>query len=163
MKIVPFLTVFVPTCVSRNPSLGENKSVMKPYKIFISHGSCDSWVAEQIANAIHTTGALSFLDEKNIPKGQDFKKRIYEEIKECDELVVLITPWSLKRSWLWIEIGAAWIQDKPVVAVFYGVEPKDLEESGQGKAVLEDINIVEINGFDVYVKELTDRIREVQL
>lgn len=135
---------------------------MKQYKIFVSHGSHDSWVVEQIASAIHNTGAPAFLDEKNIPKGRDFKKRIYDEIKESDELVVLITPWSSKRSWIWIEIGAAWIQDMPVVAVFYGVEPKDLEESGQGKAVLEDINIIQLNDFDLYVKELTDRVKEGQ-
>ncbi len=135
---------------------------MIKYKIFVSHGSHDSWVAEQISNKIHSTGAASFLDEKNIPKGRDFKKRIYEEIKKCDELVVLITPWSSKRSWIWIEIGAAWIQDMPVIAVFYGVDPQDLEENGQGKAVLEDINIVQLNEFDLYIKELTDRVREVQ-
>ena len=135
---------------------------MNQYKIFVSHGSHDSWIAEQIAKSIHSTGAVSFLDEKNIPKSRDFKKRIYNEIKESDELVVLITPWSLKRSWIWIEIGAAWIQDMPIVAVFYGVEPKDLEDSGQGKAILEDLNIIQLNDFDLCVKELSDRVREVK-
>ncbi|KOP25077.1 hypothetical protein AMR41_16795 [Hapalosiphon sp. MRB220] len=70
----------------------KNASAMKSYKIFVSHGSHDSWLAEQIAKAIHSAGASSFLDEKNIPKGHDFKKRIYDEIKQSDELVVLITP-----------------------------------------------------------------------
>lgn len=66
----------------------------------------------------------------------------------------------MRRSWIWIEIGAAWIQDMPILAVFYGVEPKDLEESGQGKAVLEDINTILLNDFDCYIKELTNRVQE---
>ncbi len=36
----------------------------------------------------------------------------------------------------------------PIVAVFYGVEPKDLEDSGQGKAILEDLNIIQLNDLN---------------
>jgi hypothetical protein len=46
-----------------------------------------------------------------------------------------------------------------VVAVFYGMKPSDLEESGQGKAILEDINILELNDFEAYVDELGKRVR----
>ncbi|KOP25076.1 hypothetical protein AMR41_16790 [Hapalosiphon sp. MRB220] len=59
-------------------------------------------------------------------------------------------------------MGAAWIRDMPIVAVFYGVEPKELEENGQGKAILEDINIIQLNDFDLYVKQLSYRVHEVQ-
>jgi hypothetical protein len=129
------------------------------YKVFISHGSHDSWVAAQIAKTVRETGATVFLDETDIPKGAKFKERIHEEIRRSNELIAFFTPWSAKRSWLWVEIGAAWGQEIPVVAVFYGMKPSDLEESGQGKAILEDINILELNDFEAYVDELGKRVR----
>lgn len=90
----------------------------KRYKIFVSHGSDDSWIAAQIARRVQELGADTFLDETNIPKGANFRQIIHSEIAQSDEVIALFTPWSSKRSWVWIEIGAAWGQGKPIVAVF---------------------------------------------
>lgn len=136
---------------------------MENYKIFVSHGSQDLWLAGQISKEIRETGASTFLDETNIPKGcPDYKKIIRDEIKESRELVALFTPWSSLRSWVWIEIGAAWNREIPILAVFYGMSVYDLDETGQGKAILEDINIININDFDSYVEQLHSRIKEVK-
>jgi hypothetical protein len=132
------------------------------YKVFVSHGSEDAWVAGQIAKSIQEVGAVTFLDGANIPKGANFKQIIHREIGSSHELVALFTPWSAKRSWVWIEIGAAWGQEKPVVAVFYGMRVSDLEESGQGKAILEDINILKLNDFGSYLRELAERVKEAR-
>jgi hypothetical protein len=129
----------------------------RPYKVFLSHGADDGWIARQLAKEIHKVGADSFLDSTNIPKGADFKRIIHREIAASSELLALFTPWSAKRSWVWIEIGAAWGQGKPVVAVFYGMNPKDLDDSGQGKAILEDINVMNIDEVDSYLTELAER------
>jgi hypothetical protein len=128
-------------------------------RVFVSHGSHDQWVAAQIARVVRETGARAFLDGTDIPKGANFKQRIHEEIRCSNELIALFTPWSAKRSWVWIEIGAAWDRQIPVVAVFYGMKLSDLEESGQGKATLEDTNILQLNDFDAYVDELGRRVR----
>lgn len=128
------------------------------YRVFISHGSEDRWVAAQLASCVRQLGADTFLDETNIPKGGDFKQIIHREIASCNELLALFTPWSAKRSWVWIEIGAAWGQDKPIVAVFYGMQVRDLEESGQGKGILENINVLDLNKLDRYLIELSIRV-----
>jgi hypothetical protein len=129
------------------------------YNVLISHGSHDSWLAAQIARAVREAGAEAFLDKTDIPKGANFKERVHEEIGLSRELIAIFTPWSSKRSWVWVEIGAAWSREMPVVAVFYGMKPVDLEESGQGKAMLEDINIVALNDIDDYFAELRARVR----
>ncbi len=129
-----------------------------PYKVFVSHGSDDTWVASQLAKCIQETGAIAFLDETNIPKGANFKQVIHQEIASSDELVALFTPWSAARSWVWVEIGAAWGQNKPVIAVFYGMTVEDLEGSKQGKAILEDINVLQLNGIARYLNELGNRV-----
>ncbi len=88
------------------------------------------WVANRIAKDIRGCGASTFLDESNIAKGDNFKKLIHEEIALCDELVALFTPWSVNRSWVWVEIGAAWGQGKRVIAVLYGISVKELGDTG---------------------------------
>jgi hypothetical protein len=130
-----------------------------PYRVFISHGSRDSWVAAQLAKAVRAAGALPFLDETDIAKGANFKKRIQEEIELCHELIALFTPWSAQRSWVWVEMGAAWSQEKPIIAIFYGMQPSNLEASGQGTAIIEDINVVDLNDVETYIKELTSRVQ----
>ncbi len=129
------------------------------YKVFVSHCTEDTWVAGQIATRIRALGADAFLDDSSVPKGANFKEIIHREIASSNELVALFTPWSAKRSWMWIEIGAAWGQGKAVVAVFYGMGVEQLEDSGQGKAILEDINVLQLNEFEKYLGELANRIR----
>jgi len=132
--------------------------LQKPYRVFVSHGSDDRWIAGQIAKRLRDLGADTFLDETSIPKGANFKQIIHKEIAQSDELVALFTPWSAKRSWVWIEMGAAWGQDKQVVAVFYGMELIDLEQSGQGKGMLEDINVLQLNDVERYFTEVSIRM-----
>ena len=136
---------------------------MDAYKVFVSHGSHDLWLAGQISKKIQGLGASPFLDETNIPKGSpDFKKIIREEIVASRELVALFTPWSAMRSWVWIELGAAWTREIPILAVFYGMQVNDLDKTGQGKAILEDINIINLNDLDAYLKQLGIRVMEAQ-
>ena len=130
----------------------------KRYKLFVSHGSDDSWIAAQIAKRAQELGADTFLDETNIPKGSNFKQIIHSEIAQSDEVIALFTPWSSKRSWVWIEIGAAWGQDKPILAVFYGMELDDLETNGQGKGILEGLNVLRLNDIEQYFPQLASRV-----
>jgi hypothetical protein len=133
-----------------------------PYRVFVSHGSDDRWIADQIAKRLRELGAEVFLDETGVPKGANFKRIIHREIAQSDEVIALFTPWSAKRSWVWIEIGAAWGQDKPVIAVFYGMEVSDLEQSGQGKGMLEDINVLQLNDIERYLTEVGTRVNGVE-
>ena len=74
-----------------------------PYRVFVSHGSDDSWIAAQIAKCVRGLGADTFLDETSIPKGANFRQIIHQEIASSNEVIALFTPWSAKRSWGWIE------------------------------------------------------------
>jgi hypothetical protein len=141
--------------------LGDSgdESGMTDYKVFVSHGTHDLWLAGQIAKELVRIGASPFLDETNIPKGApNFKTIIRDEISASRELVALFTPWSMMRSWVWIEMGAAWNREIPILAVFYGMTSTDLEKSGQGKAILEDINAITLNEFDKYLEQLIGRL-----
>jgi hypothetical protein len=131
------------------------------YKVFVSHGSADAWIARQMGRSIRDDcGATTFLDVEDVAAGDDFKTRVHTEIRASRELVALFTPWSARRSWVWIEVGAAWGQGKRVVAVLQGLSIPELEEVAGGKGVLEDLDVIELNGFDQYISELKTRVGE---
>ncbi len=131
------------------------------YKIFISHGSEDSWVASQIARRIRQDArAETFLDVFDIAKGDDFETKIFEMLPNCDELVALLTPWSANRNWVWTEIGAARVMGKRILGVLYGVSIETLSKDGGGMACLSSKNVLSINEFETYLAELKKRVKE---
>jgi len=136
--------------------------MMQSFKVFVSHGSHDAWLAGQIAKEIAALGAVPFLDESNIPKGTpNFKNIIRRELSASQELLALFTPWSALRSWVWIEMGAAWNLEIPIIAVFYGMNVTDLDKTGQGRAILEDMNVINLNDLGLYLRDLKVRVAEV--
>jgi hypothetical protein len=78
------------------------------YRVFVSHGWSDRWVAAQMARSIKDIGGEPFVDIFDIKKGDRFEHKIQAELPKCDELIVLLTPWSVRRNWVWTEVGAAW-------------------------------------------------------
>jgi hypothetical protein len=70
----------------------------------------------------------------------------------------LFTALSVQRSWVWIEIGAAWVLEKRIVGIIYGMTVAQFERASGGKAVLQDLNLRDLNEFDVYLEELRQRI-----
>jgi hypothetical protein len=80
----------------------------KPYQVFISHATADKWLAIVLCEKIEATGASTFRDDRDIDGGDDIPERIRTEIKRSHELVVLLTPDSINRPWILLEVGAAW-------------------------------------------------------
>ncbi len=73
--------------------------------VFVSHAGTDTWVARQIATQIIAKGAIPFLDEADIATGEDFEEKILTALDRANEMIVLLTPWSLKRPYVWMRLG----------------------------------------------------------
>jgi TIR domain len=138
---------------------GGSSIVKKNYRVFVSHSGDDMWVAEQIASRIEECGATVFLDRRDIVAGDDFKKRIREEIPKCNELLALFTPWSRKRAWVRHEIGMADGLGKRIVCVFYKVTVADFDPQEDGAGPLDGLNIVELNSLKTYLDALRKRVK----
>ena len=61
-------------------------------------------------------------------------------------------------NWVWVEIGAAWVNERRVVVVLYQVTLSDLDTGG-GRAVFSDLNLVDINELDRYFQEVKTRVQ----
>lgn len=122
--------------------------------VFVSHSSKDTWVAEQIANAIKKCGAVPFLDEAQIDVGADFEEDILTFLNKAHELVVLLTPWALKRPYIWAEIGACWGRQIPIVGLLHGMTPSEFQSQPEVPLLLKKRDLVELNKIDTYLKQL---------
>lgn len=125
--------------------------------VFVSHSGEDTWVARQIAKAITDCGAKPFLDEAEIAVGANFEEDILAFLKRAHEFVVLLTPWGLKRPYVWVELGAAWIRQIPIIGLLHGLTPTELQQHPQAPVMLKQRNIISLNEVDRYFEELRKR------
>src|SRR2546426_7025904 len=51
----------------------------------------------------------------DIPTGVDWLDTIEAELRKADTYVLLLTPRSVQRFWLWYESGAAWMTERPLI------------------------------------------------
>jgi len=132
--------------------------VSKSYRVFISHGSHDRWVAGQIRKQLQDSGIEAFLDATDINIGDNFRVIILHQLEACDEVLALLTPSSIERAWVFAEIGAAVMTRKPVVAIRYGVTMEELHERGV-VSLVGDVALTDLNELDTYIDAVSSRAR----
>ncbi len=93
----------------------------KAYRIFLSHASTDKWIAKIICEKLDEIGLTSFRDDRDIRGGDDIPDEIQNEIRRCDELLVLLTPQSIGRVWVMLEIGMALARKRRIVPLLYHI------------------------------------------
>jgi TIR domain len=133
---------------------------MNPYRIFFSHGGDDTFIVKEFLKPkVESSGASVFLDAGRIEYGDDFRETILKELSRCDELLVLLTPSSLRRPWVIAEVGATLVRAKRVVAIRYGPSESELQEIGV-LSLLGTQSLLRMEDFDEYVRQLTRRVAE---
>lgn len=111
-------------------------------KVFISHSSTDKWIARQISAHLGDLGIESFLDEKEIETGDSIDEAIQTHLADCDELLMLLSPASLKSNWVMIEIGGAKALNKRLIPILLHVGPNELPDV-LGNGLARDINDID--------------------
>ena len=71
---------------------------------------------------------------------------------------MLLTPWSLKRQWLLLEIGFFRHARKQVVCVLHGLTPESLRADPDVASLLLKLDMVDINDLDSYFKQVRGRV-----
>jgi predicted nucleotide-binding protein len=124
------------------------------YRVFVSHATADKWIATTICEKLEAAGAETFRDDRDIGGGDDIPDSIRREIKRSDELLVLLTPVSIKRDWVLLEIGAAWGSSKRrrIMPVMCHVDVEQIPD------LLKSRKAIHINGLDDYFREVEQRI-----
>jgi hypothetical protein len=128
----------------------------KPYQVFVSHATADKWLAKTVCEKIEATGATSFRDDRDIKGGDEIPEEIRRQIKLSKDVLVILTPESMARQWVTLEIGAAWGRSKNMRIVILmchvAIDPIP--------GMLKNKKAISLNEFDTYLSELTTRVRD---
>lgn len=128
------------------------------YRVFVSHAWADLWVAKQIERRIKELGGDTFIDVYDVVIGDVIEAQVFEALPSCKEIIVLFTPWSVERNWLWTELGAARALGLSITAVLYRTTLDEIDQRHGGTTFLRSRNVVDINTFDDYLDQLRHRI-----
>ncbi|MFH1370789.1 MAG: toll/interleukin-1 receptor domain-containing protein [Planctomycetota bacterium] len=146
--------------MERNPRKKLNQNTTKPtstpkYQVFVSHATADKWLAKVICEKIEAVGASTFRDDRDINGGDDIPEEIRQQIKHSQEFLVLLTPASVGRQWVLLEVGAAWGWRKGfrIVAILEHVDIDPIPEMIKSKKA------VKLNEFDTYLNEVDKRAK----
>jgi TIR domain len=127
------------------------------YLIFISHSSKDRWIARQMAAIIERKakrhGVRTFLDEVDLEGGDRILGTIKANLHACEEFVILLSPQSVTRQWVLVELGGAWTLDKRVMAITYNLTAEKIPD------IIDHDKSYDLNDFDRYVAELIRRVK----
>lgn len=92
--------------------------------IFLSHASVDRPLAEYFRSEIVRLAPQRHVFISSlpgvIPAGKEWFTEIGDNLKMASGYVVLLTPNSVNRPWVWFETGAAWMSGRPFVPVLAG-------------------------------------------
>jgi hypothetical protein len=127
------------------------------YRVFVSHGGGDGFIVRHVAPEIEQAGAICFLDKGQIKYGDDFRRRIFEELYACNELLILLTPSSINRPWIFAELGVAISRGIRTVAVVYSLDEAELQAKGI-MSLIGTNHYVELDAIGLYYEELRARV-----
>lgn len=98
------------------------------YSIFISSTRDDLELARDLARRLKEAGIKVFPVEKSSTPGHNVLSKFKKDLREADEVVVLLTGRSIQHPGVFSEIGAAYGLNKRVTPVLVNVEPKQLPQ-----------------------------------
>jgi len=98
------------------------------YDIFISYSSNDTLIAKELHDKLEQNGLQCYLSYKDISIAQEWEESLQYALKHSKSLLLLLTKESIKSNWIFIEAGAAWILNRDIIPVIYGIEAPDIPD-----------------------------------
>lgn len=105
---------------------------MNKTTIFISHITEEKAIATSFKDFLEnqflgTIDVFASSHEESIKLGDDWMGRIKLSIQHCKLILVICSPISIKRPWIFFEAGSGWGKDIPVIPLCHsGITPEKL-------------------------------------
>ncbi len=103
-----------------------NDHQIKRPTVFISHATSDGEFARAVQAEIErvfANGVTVFCTSSPgaIPTGSDWLQTIEARLQTAQSVIVLVTPVSVERPWVWFELGATWEKSRDGACKIYPV------------------------------------------
>ena len=104
---------------------------------FLSHSSADKDLAERMARYLSDSHVKVWLDKWSLMPGDSIRQKIDEGIDDCTHFLVLLTPSSVKSSWVHAEMDAGFVnmldQKSRFVPIHCDIEIADVPATLRGR------------------------------
>lgn len=94
------------------------------FRVFISHSSSQSELAEEIKAGLYSLSIASFVSSSNIGGYEKWQDEIQTALRSTNFVVALVTPEFHNSPWANQEVGFAYAYGIPIIAIMLGVPPK---------------------------------------
>ena len=139
------------------PKREAQESTSEDYRVFISHATEDEKKAAVIRKALLKAGIEAFMFEGEIPAGEEFARKIRDELQRCSEFCLLWTNNSQQSQWVLFETGGAYALGRRITPILDGdLQADSLPQALQVYHCLPLFNITE------YIEQVRKRIRDLQ-
>lgn len=126
-------------------------SVRSRHLVFLSHATYDKFLAKVVCERLEANGIATYRDDRDIEGGDSIPDSIRTAIEQCDELAVLLTPQSIQRQWVLVEIGIAIGMGKRIVPLLDHIPTDSVPES------IRPNRGFDLNEFDSYLADVVKR------
>ena len=121
------------------------------HRVFVSHATYDKFVAKVICDRLRLKRIDTDRDDRDIEGGDSIPEAIRRMIEQCDELAILLTPQSIHREWVLVEIGIAIGMGKRIVPLLYHVPANSIPE------IIRSNRAFDLNELDSYLSDVMKR------
>jgi hypothetical protein len=128
------------------------------YRIFISHASEDKGLALLLAAHLKVLDFDVYIDERDIHTGMDFTKEIHDNIAQSQELIVLLSPRSVKKPFIPYEIALARHCDLHISPLVLGMTIPEFSEDLTFRGILDPLKCRHIDNILTFLEELSTRV-----
>jgi TIR domain len=87
------------------------------FRVFVSYAKEDSVYADELLSYLSTQPKLDVFTTNKISAGEKWRSKIKNALNASDIFLVILSPASVKSSWVLFELGLAWGLDMPIIPV----------------------------------------------
>ncbi|XP_057813546.1 toll/interleukin-1 receptor-like protein [Cryptomeria japonica] len=127
----------VPPSASASSSNPAKKGKRVPFDVFINHRGPDTkhTLAASIYDTLKSMGLEVFLDEPELELGDFIPFEIQEAMTTSFLHIAILSPKYAESPWCLAELSFMLKTGRPVIPVFYKVDPGDIRWTAKGKGV----------------------------
>lgn len=127
--------------------------------VFISHSSKNKTVARRLAADLQAEQFDVWLDERKILVGDSLHREIEAGIRDCDYLILLISPESLQSEWVQEELNAIRAREKSSREVVLLPATLDEFDTRLLPPLLRDRKYASLSKYEDGIRDLIESIR----
>jgi hypothetical protein len=120
-----------------SPDAAVVSANVREIDVFVSYSFEDGPLASTVVQALESRNFQVFLAESSLSTGRQWRAQVREAVRSSRSGVLLLTPASIKSTWVLAEAGALANQGTPMIVLHDGVKASEIPKPLQDAVAIE--------------------------